>query len=237
MGKRGRDNPPAGPGLGRTGYRQKLDVARDLHPVIEQPSALVRLLLSKRAWGNLSSPSVQEIAKAAVDDGLSHPHVIRLSKLGSSGKYPGKAHAELERALGNIPLTRSLSSLQLMLKTTRMTLQRADQAILYPHVLFSTLWHQYPDVFRQSLCGGSFSNITKFWDAMSSHPALSTHPMQEHPDFRSKVLPLALHGDGVPTQGVGKAWSRSAEIYSWQSCLAQGSTRLTNYLIFFFNKG
>ena len=35
---------------------------------------------------------------------------------------------------------------------------------------------------------------------------------------------------------MGKAWSRSAEIYSWQSSLAQGSTRLTNYLMFFFYK-
>eukprot|EP00969_Alexandrium_andersonii_P195699 8645728-Alexandrium_andersonii.AAC.1 len=44
-------------------------------------------------------------------------------------------------------------------------------------------------------------------------------------------IPLALHGDGVPVSGVGKAWSKSLDVYSWCSLLGKGCTVQSNYII------
>jgi len=45
-------------------------------------SALASLLLTSWAWGQISTPMVQRIASAAVEDGLDLPEVKKLAKLG-----------------------------------------------------------------------------------------------------------------------------------------------------------
>ena len=47
-----------------------------------------------------------------------------------------------------------------------------------------------------------------------------------------KMVPLNFHGDGTPSQGVGKSWSRQCDFYSWSSVLAWSSrTELLRYMI------
>ena len=41
------------------------------------------------------------------------------------------------------------------------------------------------------------------------------------PDMREKCIPLAIHGDGTPVTGVGKAWSKQYDVWSWCSLLGQ----------------
>ena len=45
-------------------------------------------------------------------------------------------------------------------------------------------------------------------------------------------MPIGLHGDGVATSGIGKAWQRSVEAFSWTSLLARGPSFITNYVIY-----
>ncbi len=222
-------------GYGRTGYKQKQAefeaVSRDV-----KPSALVEVLLMKRAWGNLSSPDVQQIAAAALEDGSDHPDVHALASLGSFGRFPGKCHQELEAKMGANPIQESIKFILLVLRRPPMRTETVQQTILYPHELFATIYHQYPQVFKDQICGGSPGNIPKFWDSMREHPAYSAHPMHSSPDFHQKCLSLALHGDGVPVTGVGKTWSNSADIFSWASCLGRGATVASHFLIFFLFK-
>ena len=42
----------------------------------------------------------------------------------------------------------------------------------------------------------------------------------------SRTIPFAIHGDGTPIQGIGKAWSKMVDVWSWQSLLCRSSTNL-----------
>ena len=68
------------------------------------------------------------------------------------------------------------------------------------------------------------------------HPACQGHPVREMEDHTKHCIPIMIHGDGVPVAGLGKAWSKSAEIISWSSLLAHGPTLLTHYVAFFMYK-
>ena len=38
------------------------------------------------------------------------------------------------------------------------------------------------------------------------------------------TVPISLHGDGTPVSGIGKAWSKSVDIWSWTSLVARGGS-------------
>ena len=59
-----------------------------------------------------------------------------------------------------------------------------------------------------------------------------SHPVRDRDDFRSKCVPLRLHGDGTPAMGVGKAWGKMIDVWSWTSILCRGTTQLTIFLIY-----
>jgi len=44
-------------------------------------------------------------------------------------------------------------------------------------------------------------------------------------------VPLSLHGDGTPGMGVGKAWSKMIDVWSWTSLLCKGNSQLTMFFI------
>ena len=96
----------------------------------------------------------------------------------------------------------------------------------------------YPEAFRDRFLGGGDQKVWEFWQAMTAaeHPALDEHPLVTKESFQTKVVPLSLHGDGVPVSGVGKAWSQSVDCYSFSSLLSSGSTIFSNYVIFFIHK-
>jgi len=45
------------------------------------------------------------------------------------------------------------------------------------------------------------------------------------------MIPIFIHGDGVPVKGVGKSWGESCDIYNWGSLLASGGTVEITFLI------
>ena len=67
----------------------------------------------------------------------------------------------------------------------------------------------------------------QFWDGVSSWFAYAEHPVAHFDDrSRSKTILFAIHGDGYPILGVGKAWSMSSVTWSFTSLLARGETIL-----------
>jgi hypothetical protein len=48
--------------------------------------------------------------------------------------------------------------------------------------------------------------------------------MMRQPNWKSRFIPIFLHGDGTPITGIGKTWSKSSQIWNWGSLLARGST-------------
>ena len=178
--------------MGRSGYKQKLSAASSASaPEPKSPSQLVSLLLLRRAWGNLSSPDVQEIAAAAHEDGLNHPDVRTLASLGSWGKYPGKVHAELEQRLAVNALSSCLSPIELTMKATHLRTRIVQQDIIYPHVLFGCLHQNYNDIFIERVLGGSSGNVQELWKQMKNHPVYKNHPMQSRSDHFTKCVWLS----------------------------------------------
>lgn len=195
-------------------------------------SELADMLLRAWSWGDMSAPQIQRIAAAAKADGIKHPAVMTIAELGSSGRYPGNCHAELLRKLVANPIAEAISSMPVVVKTGSRQVKHCNQLMLLPHELFAAIYEKSPETFRMRLLGGSQDNISKFWAAMGNHPAMRVLPQAGRPDFTSKCVPLSIHSDGVPVSGIGRSWSRSATLFSWQSMLAKGSTLDMNFLIF-----
>ena len=102
---------------------------------------------------------------------------------------------------------------------------RTMQAMLLPHELFSTIYHQYPQAWRQIMLP-SQNRLEEFWELQRNHPAYHAHSvLSTCRNFHKKMLPLAFHGDGTPVIGIGKIWSRQLTIFSWNSLLRQGQTK------------
>jgi hypothetical protein len=196
---------------------------------------LAKLLLERWSWGDLSAPSIQSIAAAAIDDGAKGKELDILSRLGSKGAYPNNAHRDLERHLAPTPISEAISTIGVFMRKGQGHITKVEHPILLPHELFAKLYEHRPDEFFQRLCNGSTDNIGKFWDAMlrpPAHPACDGHTLHTIPNFKQVLIPLAFHGDGVPVAGVGRAWQKSLDVYSWCSLLSTGSTLRANFLIY-----
>ena len=71
---------------------------------------------------------------------------------------------------------------------------------------------------------------------MEHHPILQARPeWRARPDLH-RVIPLAIHGDGVSYVGIGKAGGKTLEVLSFCSLLAKGRTHLINFIMFMLVK-
>ena len=81
-----------------------------------------------------------------------------------------------------------------------------------PHLLFSNIYHHYKDIWNSVISPGELA-INNFWQAMTNHPIFSIVQQREG-GFETNLIPLAMHGDDVPTTGVGKAWQKLITVFS-----------------------
>ena len=236
---------------GRGGYRQNAQRRNDetIAPLpgeeqstTHQHSAVAKLLMHDLHWGYMQAPKVVGIARACVADGLNHPDIVNLSKL-ADGENLSHAWRNLCNRMLPSKFTACIGR-RFVQMDVRGKVQRCMLAVLLPHALFSVMYHSFRDEFVKRICGGSFDNISCFWKDNANHPALVGHPMKHHPyakrygPYSKKAIPIAVHGDGVPTIAVGKAWQKTVEGISWSSCLAsgRGTTILLNFIIVFIFK-
>lgn len=107
------------------------------------------------------------------------------------------------------------------------------EGCLLPHELFPKLHSDcYPE-FVKRVVGGSMERIKEFWHSQVRHPCYEDHPMRKGhrletcwrsvgADFRKRVIPIGIHGDGVASVVAGKSWSNKVEAFPCQSLLAFG---------------
>ena len=188
-----------------------------------QPSALAALLLEKWSWGEMSVPTLQAIARAALRDGLNNDDLKELADIGSAKKLQDK--------LPVTPISRVLTTMTCFMKKVKGGIIRTCQAMLLPHELFAALWEFDKSIFISKLCGGDENNIKKFWDSMTDHPAYSEE-IKVRRNHKTKCIPLSLHGDGVTVIAISKSWSKSVDALSWSSVLSSGSTLTSSFLIY-----
>ena len=152
----------------------------------------------------------------------------RLSSLGASGTSPQNAHRDLLATLGR----QNQITMEVELpfaSNNRLGHEYLQQSLLLPHSMFAHLYANYPEVFRSFVLGGK-QNTEEFWAAIEGSDHYNDHWVKDFED-RGHVIPLGLHGDGVPVVGRGKSWSKSLEIYSWSSLMSAGARTLQGLLL------
>lgn len=83
----------------------------------------------------------------------------------------------------------------------------------------------------------SVEALRVFWQSQVRNPQMSNADIASRVDLRERCIPISLHGDGVPVAGLGKAWARITDVWSWCSCIGQGSTlEMTFYIYAVFHK-
>ena len=224
----------------RGGIKQRIARAKEAEWAVhnfEGSSTLAALLLSLFAWGFFSPQRVQEIAARAVQDienAANNPSVIEelkiLQSLGTKGKYSNKMHGQLMERIEWVSRLPKGYKFQIPLRGFRQT---CSQMMLLPHELFSVIYHSYKAVWSKTVAP-SVDTVKKFWHAVRLHPQMQDHPMKAKPSWNERTVPIAVHGDGVPIVGVGKAWSRMMTHYSWYSLIGQGKTSSTLMWIWAF---
>ena len=222
--------PPPG------GFHQKRKWAdsQDSMQAPQPRSELAKLLVEKWAWGEMSTPAIQQIAAAAVADGATSREVTLLAGLGSNGRYPNHMHTELLKHLQPTKVSGALTEVDIAMKRPPHAIVRMKHPMLLPHELFATIYTHHRDRFFEVLCGGSEANIEQFWAEVEGTQKYASLPARLVPTHKKRCIPIAIHGDGVPISGIGKSWSKSAQVFSWCSLLARGSTINTCFLIYLF---
>ena len=212
----------------RGGIKQRMAASsRECMPEDSQmtKSYLADHLLEKWAWGQRSPQEVQQEAQMACRDieclgGTPARDLVFLASLGTSGQYSNKMHKEL-LAWANKRCKQMV--LPYFVKMDfKEPYKKQLQSMLLPHEIFSCLYHEYKETWKQIILPSS-AKLKEFWELQTSHPAYST--MASVADFDKKMVPIAFHGDGTPVIGIGKIWSRQLTIFSMNSLLGLGSTK------------
>lgn len=189
------------------------------------------------AWGMISPQMLQHTMllfqrdMQRRDDGTFDQKIVdMLAALGRRGAIPSNIHRDLSRAMP-VPSMPAPHSFIVPLKHSVLGFMHKSLDMLLPHELFSAIYHYYPAAWRDCICP-SVDRLGLFWRSVQSGPHFGGHPVRHRENFRSKCVPLSLHGDGTPAMGVGKAWSKMIDVWSWSSVLVTGPTVLNVFFIF-----
>jgi hypothetical protein len=190
-------------------------------PVVE--SLLATFLLQQFAWGYMTPQLIQKISALAVQDFVNATSVNgrlvsleEISKIGGFNKLENNMHRDLGKFLQNTMVPKGFNTL---MPFKGLGIQ--EQTIMLPHEVFATLFHNYPKAWQSTILPKP-EMLECFWDSQADHPAMNGHPMTSKPDYKSKCLPIGLHGDEVPITGKGKVWSKSMLTFQWLSLLGAG---------------
>ena len=180
-------------------------------------------------WEEFSPQRCQHIAALALEDLEKHhtnKHIVSdlkaLASIGSNGAYPNKMHqgflTQRTKNISKVPQSYLFNA------KFKSPVGVQNQSLLLPHELFATIAAEYQTTWFKSICPNQ-SNLETFWETAVNHPLLHDHPVLHREHWRRYAVPIALHGDGVPVVGIGKAWTKLLNVFSWFSLVGTGTTR------------
>ena len=186
------------------GQRQRLAAAAAEDAPAKMQSVLACYLLQRMAWGFYSPQEVQKLASMAKTDiensQRSPDPMADLDKLASAGTY------------GRYPIKMPLAG-------PAGSVNETLQSVFLPHEIFACIHEKYPDTWSRSIRPDEGS-LEAFWEAVDQHPSM-TDEIRNKPNYRRRLIPFALHGDGVPITGRGKAWiSVFTPWWEWETPLS-----------------
>ena len=190
-------------------------------------SQLLDRILQMWSWGFLSAPTVQHIVEGAVLDGLNHPAIVALSKIGSSGRHPQNCHRDICRNfMADVKIPEPH-----VLEVPAVDIRKPEEPatgecpVLLPHELFAQIATDYQKLWAKATDDG---NLEAFWEKAlaTGDPHLSNHPMTRINDWQQKFVPLIIYGDGA-------AFARkdSLEVAAWSFLLAKAGTWSSKFVM------
>ena len=197
-----------------------------------EDDAEVKCLLELWALGLLSAVLLQTIAASACQV-APRPAMRILAQLGGAGSAPGNAHRDLQRQLqlGTLDVkVAGVWSIDFPLRDVSLRPGKFAQTgvfkypVMMPHELMHCLFTSHRHVFDRYILGSCspsefWSNVPEEDDRFVGHPAKRL--------AKDMLIPLRLHGDGVP---VGKVQKRSFDVVSCSSMIGgEGATWDTRY--------
>jgi hypothetical protein len=188
--------------------------------------SLADTLLNQWSWGLMSSPSVQAVALAAVEDGLQDPEVQRLAAAGSHGRHTPNILRDIMRCMRGTEDFPELCSVRVPAVDSRTPNVPVvtEVAVLLPHEVFSCIAKNKQELFSSFTNG---DNLDSFWAQAVARgdPQLHAHPMRLKPEWQSKAVPLLVHGDAG-----GYTNRDSLEVTSWGALLCKADTWRSRYI-------
>jgi hypothetical protein len=108
--------------------------------------------------------------------------------------------------------------------------------VLLAHELVAAMFEHFPSEFNRTMFGeeiqdhGNNTALVRYWNKhREDDPRLAGHPAVHDDDWRQRLVPLAVHGDGAPYKKTLP--SPSLGICSWSSLLGVGENSIdTNFL-------
>ena len=185
---------------------------------LEKQSALYQLLMLYLAKGVISGAHCHAVATAAKADmdlaaqGYHFPTLDKLTHVQHGKNLQASVFRMLSRE-ANLPALQEVS-----LPMQGQPEHESSASVLLPHELFAAL-HASKQGWVSSILPHE-PLLQQFWDTFANHPCMAGHPLHDRPHYRTRCVPLSLHGDEVPITGIGKIWSRSALVLSWSSLVA-----------------
>ena len=171
-------------------------------------------ILQLWAWGALSAVDVQWLAEACVLDEVCAESTKQLARIGSNGKYPGNCRKQLLTIAlpGSAVSCKSVPVRDVPIIDRRLNrLLVCDQAIISPIQVVEMMYKDYRDVFLEVFGLGL---LEEFWRSFEDYdPQFVAHPMRRTRNWRTRAIPIILHGDGAKFTCESK---NSLMVVSWR---------------------
>lgn len=215
--KQNMDSPRGVKRIRRGGLRQRMNAADGEK---FQESVFFVLLMQWYAEGVLSAVQCNELSKACVTDMEKAREGYKFPKLEALASviHPKNTQRHIFNSIRREAGERLPCPLLTCMPFKGFTGTKSNAAILLPHEMFASFWENKQG-WQVSVLPDE-SKLMEFWKVYSQNPSMQGHPVFKRHGFGSKCIPLMVHGDEVPVQGVGKIWSKSALLFSWASMIA-----------------
>ena len=102
----------------------------------------------------------------------------------------------------------------------------AKTTSIWPHELFSAIFQFHREAFDKYILGGGPEAVRAFWNRMPPRNGTTNKP-----NWRERMVPISLHGDGVSVSNVRGKGSKTVDTLSWSSLLSSAPSRLSMFLI------
>ena len=216
-------------------------------------SALALELTRDWSWGHKTACQLPRDAAASHKDQLdllaklgikNRDHASRslaaMAALGSDGKFENHVKRDLVNLLGAPsfpePHYEAVPMKVLKPKPSEDSVQMVNLPMMDVHHYFSWMYEHNRAVFNMQFLNGDSTGacLTDFWNEVIKRkdPRLEGHEWQGRPNWKSKAIPLMIHGDAVPCISVGRPSTKSFNATSVQGLLSFGSTLEQKILLY-----